>query len=324
MTWGQIRLNILTSSPGIPLDLVDEWINSRYGTVLEATDWIGLKAHTMIQTTAAYQSGAADSVTLITGQIAVSGVGTAWTQTATTGRQFYIPGDIATYTIEVMSDTLLALDRPYEGKSGDAGGVLYTALPYVLIQSIYPLPVDCRSIVTVLDPRTSLPLQSFTKDGLDACAGMRATVGYPASWAEYDDTAEINPLTAERTRLPVVHRIEFFPPPLLAQGFPLEYLRAAMGFDGQTLTASPLPFISPTVILAGVRADVALWQEKFTLALGYEKQFQMELAKLLQVEHAQRRVKVAMHMADRFTRHRLARVVRGYPLHGWAQPGGPT
>ena len=72
-----------------------------------------------------------------------------------------------------------------------------------------------------------------------------------------------------------------------------------------------------------MRADIALWQEKPALALGYEKQFEYELAKLLQVEHAQRRVKSAMRMAPRFTRHRLARLDRGGSIHGWANPGGP-
>jgi hypothetical protein len=320
MTWGQMRLNILTSSPGVPLDLVDEWLNSRYSTVLESTDWIGLKAHTTIQTTAAYQS-TTDTVTATVGYTAITGAGTAWTQ-AQTGLQFYVPGDVVTYTVEWMSPTFFALDRPYEGKGGDAFGTQYVGVPYVLMQSIYPMPYDCRSIVTVLDPRTQLPLRSFTKDGLDAAAGMRATLGYPASWAEYDDSPD--PAPGMGVRAPVLHQIEFFPPPLEARGFPLEYLKAANGFDGQTLTAAPLPFISPTVILAGVRADVALFQGELPKAAAYEKLFQNELQKLLLLEHSSRRVKVALKFASRFTRHRLARVNRGQSIHGWQQPGGPS
>jgi hypothetical protein len=325
MTWGQIRINLLQSSPGVPLDLIDEWINSRYGQILESTDWIGLKAHTSILTTAAYQSGS-DTVAIISGTGTVVGTGTTWTTTATTGQSFYIPGQNAVYTIEVMSDTVLALDRPYEGIPGDPAGTSYSGLAYVLMQSIYPLPGDCRSITTVLDPRTDLPLTPFTKDGLDAATGTRATLGYPASWAEYDDTPEPKQEDDIIALMPpVVHQIEFFPPPLLAQGFPLEYLREAVGFSGRNLTAGPLPFIAnpPTALLAGVRADVALWQEKFPQAAGYEKLYQMEVARLLQVEHAQRRVKTAMRMAPRFTRHRLQRVNRGQSVHGWQSPGGP-
>jgi hypothetical protein len=305
------------------LDIVDEFINSRYSTVLESTDFIGLKAHTSIATTAAYQSGA-DTVALMAGTNAVTGTGTQWTVTAKTGQKFYIPGDQAVYTIEVMSDTFLALDRAYAPRGSDP---LYTAYPgcaYVLMQDLYLLPADCRSIVTVLDPRTNLPLTPFTKDGLDAAAGPRTRIGYPTAWAEYDDTPESTQSDDAPGLFPVLHRIQLSPPPLQAAAYVTEYLRAAAMFDGRTLSAFPLPFVSPAAILAGVRADIALYNGELAKAAGYEKLFQNELAKLLQVEHAQRRVKTAMRMADRFTRHRLQRVNRGYPAHGWAEPGGPT
>ena len=326
MTWGQIRLNLSNAGPEIPLDILDEWINARYGTVLQATDWIGLKSHMTITTSAAYQSGS-DTVMLISGSAAAVGTGTTWLTTATTGQQFYIPGDTSIYTIEVMSDTVLALNAPYEGQLGDPAGTVYTAMPYVLAQSIYPLPLDCRKITTNLDGRTGLPLTSFTKDGLDASAGMRATIGYPAAWAEYDDTMEPQQEDDIIALMPpVVHRVEFFPPPLDAIGYPVEYIRSAVGFSGRNLTASPLPFVSspPTTILAGVRADIAIYQGNLAKAAGYEKQFEMELAKLLLVEHSQRRVKTSVKFANRFTRHRLGRVSRGQSVHGWSQPGGPN
>lgn len=313
MTWGQIRLNLLQTTPGIPLDLLDEWINARYGSVLQATDWIGLKGHATVQTTAAYQSGA-DTIMAIVGQIAIVGTGTAW-DASLNGRLFYVPGDTAVYTIDVQSPTLLALDRPYEGRGGAAVNTVYTGSPYVVMQDIYPLPTDCRSIVTVLSPTTGFPLQPFTKDGLDRSGGGRAQIGYPQAWAEYDDSPASAP--------PVVHQIQLFPAPQNAAGYPIEYLRAAQGFDGQSLAAAPLPFVTPTVILAGVRADIAGFQEKFPKAMGYQAQFDKELARMLQVEHAQRRVKTAMQMAPRFTRHRLARVMRGFNCRS-GMPNPPT
>lgn len=314
MTWGQIRLNLLQTSPGIPLDLLDEWINARYGSVLQATDWIGLKGHTTVETTAAYQSGA-DSITAVVGQIAILGTGTAWTPDLFQGKLFYVPGDTAVYTIDVQSPTLLALDRPYEGRGGAPLNTVYSGVSYVIMQDVYPLPTDCRSIVTVLSPTTGFPLAPFTKDGLDRFAGSRARIGWPESWAEYDDSPESAP--------PVVHQIQLSPAPLQAAGYPLEYLRAAQGFDGRSLAATPLPFVTPTVILAGVRADIAIFQEKFPKAMGYQAQFDKELARMLQVEHAQRRVKTAMQMAPRFTRHRLARVMRGFNCRG-GMPNPPT
>jgi len=303
MTWGQLRLQLQTSAPAISLDLLDEWLNTRYTAVLEATDWIGLKAHAMVQTLAAYQSGA-DSITATVGSNAVTGLGTAWTN-AITGLKFYIPGETVIYTATWVSGTSLTLDRPFEGINGtDPAGTVYAAQAYVFMQNVYPLPADCRSIVTVLDPFTDLPMQPFTKDGMDASAGNRATIGYPKAWAEYDDSPEVSP--------PVLHQIELYPPPVDARGFPLEYLRAAFSFDGTNTASSPLPFVSGAVLLHGVRADIALHMELYTKATGYEAQYERELQRLLLVEHAQRRTKTAMKMAARFTRHRLARALRGY------------
>jgi len=314
MTWGQLRLQLQTSAPGVSLDLLDEWLNTRYEAVLEATDWAGLKAHATIQTAAAYQS-LTDTATLTVGSNAVTGVGTAWTS-AITGRQFYRPGDTVIYTASYVTATSLLLDRGYEGNGSDAPGVVYAGSAYVTMQNVYALPGDCRSIVTVLNPVSGLPMQGMSKDGLDASVGPRTTVNDPGIYAAYDDSAETNP--------PVLHQIEFYPPPLRARGFAMEYLRAALGFDGGNTSGSPLPFVSNTVLLMGVRADIAIHEEKLAKAKGYEDKFQEELARLLRVEHQQRRTKTALKMADRFTRHRLARVDRGYGRSWGPGQGGPN
>jgi hypothetical protein len=313
MTWGQLRLQLQTSAPDVSLDLLDEWLNTRYEQVLEATDWQGLKAHATLQTQAAYES-ATDTVTVTVGSSSVAGSGTAWTS-AITGQRFYVPGDTVIYAATYVSGTSLTLDRPYEGNGAAATGTVYAGSSYVFMQHIYALPSDCRSVVTVLDPITGLPMESFTKDGLDRSAGSRARVGYPAGWAEYDDSPETSP--------PVLHQIELNPPPLQARGFPLEYLRAALAFDGGNTSGSPLPFVSSTVLLAGVRSDIALHQERFTKAKGYEEEFSQELARLLLVEHTQRRVKASVKMAPRFTRHRMARAARGY-RRGFGPSNLPT
>jgi hypothetical protein len=315
LTWGQLRLQLQTSAPDVSLDLLDAWLNTRYTSVLAATDWSGLKAHAAIQTQAAYQS-TTDSVTVTVGDGGATGAGTAWTS-AIVGQRFYIPGDTVTYLADIfVSATELYFDRVYEGKGSEPAGTVYAGSPYVLMQNVYTLPADCSSIVSVLDPITNLPLEPFTKDGLDQSAGSRALVGYPKAWAPYDDSPEASP--------PVLHQIELYPPPLQARGFPLEYLRNANQFTGENTSASPLPFIGSAVLLLGVRADIALHQEKFPKAAGYEAQFEKELARLLLVDHALRRVKTSVKMADRFTRHRFARTARGRGT-GWrgSNPGGP-
>jgi hypothetical protein len=314
MTWGQLRLLLQTTAPDISLDLLDEWLNTRYGSVLEATDWTGLKAHATIQTEAAYQS-TTDTVTVTVGGGGATGAGTSWTSTIV-GQRFYIPGDTVTYLADILvSATELYFDRPYEGKGSEPQGTVYAGSPYVLMQNVYTLPADCNSIVSVLDPITNLPLQPFTKDGLDQSVGSRATIGYPKAWAPYDDSPEASP--------PVLRQIELYPPPLEARGFPLEYLRLANQFTGENTSTGPLPFVTAAVLLAGVRADIAVHKEKLAQAAGYEAQFGRELARMLLVDHAQRRVKTSVKMADRFTRHRMARASRGYGRYG-GMPNPPT
>lgn len=315
MTWGQLRLQLQISAPGVPLDLLDEWLNTRYEQVLEATDWTGLKAHATIQTQAAYQSGT-DKAAFTVGQVNVVGTGTAWSGTLI-GQRMYRPGDTTIYTVAaVNSTTVLVLDRAYEGNGVDAAGTVYSGASYVFMQNVYPLPSDCRSIVTVLNPVTGLPMDSFTKDGLDASVGQRTAVNDPQAWAEYDDSTEFSP--------PVLHQIEFYPPPLRSRGFNLEYLRAANGFDGGNTSGAPLPFVSNTVLLAGARADINTHLENAAKAMKYEAEFERELSRLLLVEHSQRRVKAPVQMATRFTRHRLARATRGM-RSGWGiGTGGPN
>ncbi len=308
MTWGQIRLLVQTSFPEVSLDLIDGFANARYLSVLEATDWIGLKAHAIIQTLAAYQSNT-DTVTVTIGSLSVSGAGTAWNPTTGPwGPRFYVPGDTVTYAPTYVSATEITLDRPYEGNGSATPGTVNTGMSYVFMQNIYPLPSDCRSMTTLIDPVSLLPMQPFTKDGLDQCAGPRTLVGYPRSWAQYDDTPESSP--------PVLHQVELYPPPLQARGYPLEYIRDANFFTGENTSTSPLPFVSSTVILEGARADCALHLEKYTRAEGHELAFRTELGRLLLVEHSQRRVKTDLKMAARFTRHRFARAIRGYGSYG--------
>lgn len=309
------------------LDLLDEYLANRYQQVLKATDWIGLKAHGTLQTQAAYQSGT-DSVTFTVGSADVTGSGTTWTN-AISGQRMYRPGDSVIYTVTYVSSTALTLDRPYEGNGMDAAGTVYTGAPYVFMQHIYALPSDAKLPVTLLDPVTGFPLSQFSKEQLDASAGPRTLVNDPTSYAIYDDSAEASP--------PVLHQVELFPPPIHARGIPLEYLRNPNVFDGQNTTASPLPWVSDQVLLYGCRADIAGYKAGqaadggnagaaaafVNIARGYETQFAGELARMLREEHAQRRKKVPVQMATRFTRHRMARAGRGLNNTWGPSQGGP-
>lgn len=322
-TWGGLRMQLALSMPGVPLDSWDEFINGRYEQVLEAADWQGVKYHAALQTIAAYQS-TSDTVTLTVGSASVAGVGTAWTSAATLGMKLYRPGDTVIYTVAAWgSSNSLTLDRPYEGKGTDLAGVVYAGAAYVLMQNVYALPADVRTVVSLIDPVSGLPLQQMSKEGLDAAAGVRTLVQDPQCWALTDDSTEESP--------PVAHQVELYPPPMRARGISVEYLHAADGFDGSNTGAGPMPWVSMSVLLYGCRADGHAYLAGQSAEPGphlqlvkmYEAKFQEELARLLRVEFQQRRPKTALRMADRFTRHRLARSTRGLANNWGIGAGGP-
>lgn len=326
MTWGQLRLQLQISAPGVSLDLLDEYLNGRYEQILEETDWIGLKGHSTIQTTAAIQTG---TVTLTVGSTGVTGASTAWSS-GITGMRLYRPGDTIYYTVTYVSATSLTLDRAYEGVGTENAGTVYSAAQYVLMQHIYALPSDLGSVVEISNPVSGFPLNQMSKSQLDVSAGPRTLIADPGAFAIYDDSPEASP--------PVVHQIEFYPPPLHSRGYPLAYSRNANRFDGSSTTLSPLPFVSNSSLLLGSRADAeaymasraaergdtAVASAHLALAMKYEAKFEDEIGRMLQDEHAQRRPKVAMKMADRFTRHRSARATRGSRGAWGIGAGGPN
>ena len=327
MTWGQLRLLLTASLPGVPPDLVDEWLNNRYEQVLVASKWIGTTYHATVETIAAYQSGT-DSVNLTVGSTAVTGVGTAWTSAATLEMMFYRPGDTVVYTIVAWnSATSVTLDRPYEGNGTDSTGTSYPNESYVIMQDVYELPADVGNVISCLDPVTGFPLQPFSADEMDNSCGPRTLVQDPTCWAPWDDTNEGGPPS------PVAHQIRFYPPPLHARGIAVKYEHLANGFTGSNTSASPLPWVTNSLLLYGCRADGYAYMagatpEKASAYLGLAKlaetKWQEQLQRLLLVEHGRRRQKQAVKMADRFTRHRMARATRGQNNNWGPGQGGPN
>lgn len=320
-TWGQLRLLLKQANAAVSLDLIDGYLNKRYEQVLAANDWQDAKTHTTLQTTAAYQSGT-DTATFTVGSATVTGSGTSW-QASQSGLKIYRPGDTVTYKVTYNSATSFSLDRPYEGLDGDAPGTVYAAAAYVLMQNVYQLPANCGGIISILDPITQLPLGELSKIEFDQSVGPRTLVANPEVWAPYDVTPEGAP--------PVLKQVELYPPPLYARGLPLYYRFGALGFDGVSTNLSPLPWVTDAVLLEGASADLALYQAKtaenpssyLAAAKAHEALFQIALAELLRKEHMQVRKKTPLKMANRFTRHRLARVNRGMSNFWGPGAGGP-
>lgn len=315
MTWGELRLQLQTSAPGVSLDIVDEFLKTRYAQILGFRQWTGLKKHGVIQTTAAYQSST-DTVALTVGSATVAGTGTSFSS-AYVGMKFYRPGDTAVYSVTaVASGTSLTLDRAYEGVGSDAAGTAYPGSAYVFMQNVYALPSDCRSVIEAINPITGRPMDEFVKEDADQSWGPRNTLSNPSAWAFYDNSAESAP--------PVIHQIEFFPPPQFARGIPIEYRFIAAKFTGDNTIDSPLPWVEYSLILLGCRADLRAYLEDYAGAQVYEAKFQAELDRMALRDEVERKKSGRIQMAPRFTRHRLARASRGF-YNGWrgGTPGGP-
>lgn len=314
MTWGQLRFALQSEAgDGISLDLIDGWLNGRYETILKAADWTGVRAHLTLVTLAAYQS-AADTCTLTVGSQTVTGSGTAWDDTRL-GQRFYRPGDAAVYTVTgVASATSLTLERPYEGIGSAAPATVQAGSAYVFMQNVYQLSADCGTVQSILDP-LSQPLCPFSEARMDMLTASRALLGDPMAWDPYDDSDPVDG--------PVLHQVELYPPPLYARGLQVTYIRAAIGFDGENTDGSPLPWISDVTLLEGCRADLALRQEKLAKCAVHETKFQKQLAQDL-LKEFRGRPQASLAMADRFTRHRLARSERGRSAWRGGTPGGPN
>lgn len=316
MTWGQIRLQLLSSAPGLSLDLIDEFVVNRYQMVLDATNWIGLSGSGTVSSVAAYQPASTVTIATSIGSTTITGTGTAFTA-GMVGYKIYIPGLTAVYTIATYaSSTSITIDRGFEGNGTDASGTAYTGRQFVVYQDIYALPSGCKALVSVTDPITNLPMPVMSLAAFNSSCGPRNLVGNPGVVGICDDSSESSP--------PVLQRIQFYPPPQYARGFAVEYTREGNQFTGSNTTVSPLPFVSDAAILAGARSDIQKELKNYVGAQVYQRDFEQEVGRLLLVEHAQRRAPSRIKMASRFTRHREWRVPRG-GRSGWgAGQGGPN
>ena len=286
MSWGTLRLQLVAGAPGVDPDLVDGWINARYARVLDHFPWKELELETVLSSVAAYNTG---TVNATLGSAAVVGVGTTFAA-GMTGQQIAVSCGGPLYTVTFVDATDITLDRPYEGTTVTGAG-------FVIFQSTYTLPPDAKTVLTVQDPSTGLPL---VKRGREEIRDWAQTGCEPTGWAMAADTAE--------SPGPVYHTLRLDPPPTLQRGYPLRYLKAALGFSGENTGGNPLPFVPDKILLDGVRADIQLHLKSFQGAQMYETKFGDELIRMLRVDTTRR--KQVAKMPAHYTRYRMRRCIR--------------
>jgi hypothetical protein len=290
MTWGQLRLSLGISAPGFSTDLIDEYITSRYGRILDHYPWKGLELETLFQSIAAYSTG---TVSLTQGSNAVVGSGTTFTA-GMTGLKFRVMTDAAVYIFTFTDATHGTLDRNYEGATN-------AAATFWIYQDQYVMPADLKTVLSVEDPVSGEPLDDWSKKESIELAYPPSNPGCPIAWTMAADTSEQTP--------PVLHTLQLIPAPLAAAGYPLRYQKAALGFSGENTAGGPLPWIDQKTLLDGVRADMFLQLKDHRSAETYEAKFTADLVEMVRLDGV-RRKKPLIRMPAGSVGYRLRRVSR--------------
>ncbi|HTB10942.1 MAG TPA: hypothetical protein VK752_05200 [Bryobacteraceae bacterium] len=289
-TWGQLRLLLQQDAGELSPDLLDGYLNTRYGDVLDRWPWKGLEVETSIQTTAAYNTG---TVSVTQGSNAIVGTGTIFTS-AMNGMSFRVTTDNAVYTFTFVTATTATLDRNYEDDTN-------ATATFWIYEDEYVLPAPAKTLLTVVCPVTGEPLADWTTQKIIDSMWPRESPGIPIAFAMAADTNENTP--------PVYHTLKLSPPPMSSRGYPLRYQKATAGFDGQTTGAAPLPWISDNVLLCGCRADIKHKLKDYTGAEAMEAKFEKAIAVMLNVDAA-RRGNSEPVMAKQWSAYRTKRVLR--------------
>jgi hypothetical protein len=285
MTYGQLRLLVTAAAPGLNEDLVDGWIDGRYQQILDVLEWERQRVEAVLELVAPYETG---TLALTKGSSGVTLVGGTFTS-AMTGRALRVVGREEFYEFTCATGATGTLDRAYEGDTATAGA-------YKIFQHIYVLPSDCRMVEALL-AFDGGPLEKLSRGRLNASAPGRPLFGTPRSWAAYmDDSSD-----------PPRQQIEVYPIPDEGIGLPLTYFAEVA--TPTTTSVSLLPWVRSAAMLAGVTADIQRHLKDYVGAAEYEKQFAGLVALMIRKD-ARAKGPQRFGMADRFTRHRMARVRR--------------
>jgi hypothetical protein len=293
-TWGQLRLLLQQSAAEISPDLIDGYLNTRYGDVLDRYPWKGLEVKAVLETTAAYQTG---TVSVTQGSTAVEGTGTVLTA-GMTGMKFRVSSDTAIYAFTWVDATHGTLDRNYEGSTNLTAG-------FSIFQDEYVLPATTKTVLSVVSPVMGVPLEDWTeRQLLGEGFGYLGQPNCPGTVTAYAVTCDTNEAAP-----PVNHQIQFFPPPKLAQGYPLRYQKATAGFSGANTSSAPLPFVSDNVLLCGGRADIKRKQKDYAGAELEEALYEKAILTMLKADGV-RRGNATPVLAPQWSGYRLKRVMR--------------
>lgn len=283
MTYGALRLRIKQLFPDLGNEVIDGFISDRYAEILGEIPWSRMQAVAILQTTAPYLTG---TVALANGSNSVVGSGTTWAS-AMTGRAFRVPGRDEIYQFVPTSTGAATLDRAYEGPSVTGGS-------YVVFQSVYPLPLDCRLLEDDAFSDKYGPLDRMALADLNASVPNRTSSGTPRYWASYMDDGSSPPRM----------QVELYPIPDAVLGIPFTYTAEAdaLGSTSAALQA----WIQPTALIEGVQARCCAHLKDYTGAEYHNALAEKALKQMRSTEEAGMGP-ARIQLDSYYTRHRNRR-----------------
>lgn len=265
MTYGQLRLACIQENPGIPLELLDGWIQDRYTEILDSIAWKRQEAESVIQVPRSYQTG---TLVCTEGSTAIVGTGTTFTA-AMTGLMIRIDGQSEFYQFTFVDTTHGTLDRGWEHPTT-------TASTFRIDQAVFLLPSDCRILNAVHGLHDwERDLERVTPGELNRRAGQRQTYGTPTMYApSWDNFAS-----------PPIMQVELYPVPESPNSasedlsFAVDYVFEQPSIAASSTGSSLLPWVRPAALKAGVKAS---WMRHAKDWSGADK-MQMEMARLVNI-----------------------------------------
>lgn len=303
MTYGELRLRLQKLCAGTDLELIDGWIQDRYTQVLDILPWKRQEAESVIQAPVTYSTG---TISATQSSATITGVGTTWSPSMD-GLMIRIDNTPEYYQFTDVSATSATLDRPFEGPTA-------TGLAYRIDQNIFLMPTNARIIrgVRPLHNRVC-PLAIVTPGELNRLSASRNVYGTPThaapTWDNFSDPPQL--------------QVELWPVPdcpdsgssLLS--WSIDYVCDAAVIDPEQTSVSLLPFVRPSVLIAGVQADSLMPRTGYDGNLAgsgaHEARFATLAGQMAQINAAQRGPQV-IRLAPELQRQVPGRYRRG-PKH---------
>lgn len=276
-----------------------QWLQNRYGQVLEKCPWNFLTKEATFSTVAAITAG---TVTLTAGSATVSETTTnanGWSS-AVEGRYFRRDGDSEFYPIDTFTNgapDTLTLNRVYEGTSG-------TVLGYTIFQRYYSLATDCRTVLGMCVIDSPTPMLEVSQTEIDDGLVNRPTIGSPPTvWA----------LTGRDSADSL--RVEVYPIPDEAHGILYHYLQKTPTLGDQDTDI--IPYVNYQLLRAGWLADYWGYRAAqtdapataFQFAQKFEVEYEMRCREMIARE-APNFPPQRMKFMPRFIRHRRSKFGR--------------